>query len=120
LEPESLHAGYAYEVSVGANRLHSGSIPDIGVTRSFPNPEGPSEQRGHHITELSTYEFDVRVPRNKLSPSVLPETEIALYRVKEPAQKKPLGVGLLSATFERELREVARLKGIPAAMFPPH
>jgi hypothetical protein len=114
IESEGVHAGYAYEVSVGSKRLHSGSIPDLSVVRSFPNPEGPPEERGHHITELSTYDFHVRVPRKKISASMLPKTEIALYRVKEPAQAKPLGARLLSTTFERELREVSRLKGIPA------
>jgi hypothetical protein len=57
-----LGGNFAYEVSDGEKRLHVGSLPDLGVTRSFANPSGPLELRRHHITPLSRYEFDVRVP----------------------------------------------------------
>jgi hypothetical protein len=113
-EPTMLHGSYAYEVTLGPRRIHAESIPDLGVSRSFPNPQGPPEQQGHHITEHASYEFNVRIPRTELSAATLSEAEIVLYRVKEPGQTPPLAVGSLSANLDRELREVARLRGIPS------
>jgi hypothetical protein len=113
-EPSELRGTHAYELTIRSTRLHAGSIPDLGVWRSFPDPEGPLEHRGHHITEPSTFEFNVRVPRKALSASTLSKAEIALYRVKEPTQNLMLTAAPLSDTSGRELREVARLKGLPS------
>ncbi len=119
IEPHTIHGNFAYEVIREQRRLYGDSIPDLGVTRSFSDPEGALEQRGHHITELSSYEFNARVPAKELGRAALSKIEIALYRVKERAPEKPLGIAPLSVQFERELREVARLKGIPADKLPP-
>lgn len=115
-EPTMLPGSYAYEVTAGSERLHAGSLPDLNVVRSFPNPSGPPMEQTHHTYEVSTYEFNVRIPRASVTASTLPRTEIALYRVKEPVEHKAMGTVAIADANERELREVARLKGIPASI----
>jgi hypothetical protein len=115
-EATALTGGHAYEVTLDGERLHAGSLPDLNVVRSFPNPGGPPEEQLHHTYELSTYEFNVRVPSAALTPSALPKLEIALYRVKEPVTRVSPAATSLAAAHDRELREVARMKGVPAAV----
>jgi hypothetical protein len=114
----ALGGNFAYEVSDGKKRLHVDSIPDLGVTRSFALPNGPLELRRHHITRLSTYEFDVRVPAPTLRRASLQNIQITLYRVEKQPPKTVLGAAPLHTQFERELREVASVQGIPPAALP--
>jgi hypothetical protein len=118
VQQSAVHGNFVYEITEGEKRLHLDSIPDLGVFRSFANPDGPPEQRRHHIYELSTYEFDVRVPVKELASAALPRVAIALYRVKDARPPMTAGVMPLSAQYQRELREVARLEGIPIQVLP--
>ena len=118
LTPATVDGNYVYEVTLGEKRLHLDSIPDLGVRRSFTNITGINDEAREHITQLSTYEFDIRIPEKELKAEALPEIAITLYRTKEPSAKMTLGIKPLSIQFERELREVARLKGIKAEMLP--
>jgi len=113
-----LGSNFAYEVSDGEKRLHVGSLADLGVTRSFANPTRPLELRRHHITPLSRYEFDVRVPAPALRRAALKNIQITLYRVKERAPGMVLGAAPLDTQFERELRVMARVQGIPRDILP--
>ena len=56
----------AYEVSIEDRLLHAGALPDLGMQRSFVNPDGPPEQHGHHFTERPVYEFTARVPAHRI------------------------------------------------------
>jgi hypothetical protein len=115
--PDKLDGDLAYEVTVGSNRIAAGSIADVGVNRSFPNPQAAPGQEGHFFVELPSYEFNVRIPRESLSPSTLPKAEIAIYRVKTPVSQS-IGDKPLRSQFAGELREVARLKGITVNKLP--
>ena len=117
-QPSAIYGNFVYEVTEGEKRLHLDSIPDLGVFRSFVNPDGPLEERQHHIYELKTYEFDVRVPARELAAAALPKVAITLYRVKEARPAMPAGIQPLHVQYQRELREVARLDGIPARILP--
>jgi hypothetical protein len=111
--PDAIPTGFAYEVTLGAKRVAVGSIPDLGTWRGYPRPGGePGVSGQHHLTPMTEAEFNVRVPRTELSMSALPRTEIALYQVKEEVSDQPLGLSPLDEQFSRELREIARLKGI--------
>lgn len=112
IERTKLFGDMAYEVTLGGRRLAAGAVPDVGVMRSFPDPEGTPEQQGHFITEATSYEINVRVPKDEISLAALPAVEIALYRVKEDVPADRVGPAVLSEQFDRELREVARIKGI--------
>ncbi len=118
LMPTTLHAAHAYEVTVGTTLLHADSIPDLGIVRSFANPDGPPEQRRHHSYALSTYEFDARVPTDALTAEALPDVTVALYRMKDRSPVRVQTLSRLGAQFERELREVARLRGIDPQFLP--
>ena len=118
VQPSVIHGNFTYEVTEGEQRLHLDSIPDLGVVRSFANPSGPLEQQRHHTYELSTYEFDVRVPAESLTQADLRHVTIALYRVKELRPPMTVGRIPLSVQFQRELREVARLDGISSKALP--
>lgn len=99
-----------YEASISSKRIAIGSIIDVGVNRSYPNPGVPG-QEGHFFIEVPSYEFDARLPIEDLSLSLLPKVEIAVYRVKGQVNKS-IGEKSVAVEFIDELREVARLKGI--------
>jgi hypothetical protein len=116
LVSSKLQGALAYEVALGGTPIASGSIPDAGEKRSFPAPDAEiPELRGHHVTRVPTYDVSVRVPKAEVPVAELPKLEIALYRIKEelpeeaPAMAAAAPIG---EQFERELRPVARLKGI--------
>jgi len=117
--PPTLYGEYAYEVTDGVSVLHADSIPDLGVVRSFADPNGTREQLRHHAYRESTYEFDVRAPADPLVGAALSRISVVLYRVKEQAPARPLTTLMpLGAQFERELREVTRVSHIPPAALP--
>jgi hypothetical protein len=118
VQPSAIHGNFAYEITEGDKRLYLDSIPDLGVFRSFVNPDGPLEERQHHMYELKTYEFDVRVPVRELLAAALPKVAITLYRVKEARPAMPVGIQPLHVQYQRELREIARLDGVPAKILP--
>ena len=117
--PPTLYGEYAYEVTDGSTVLHADSIPDLGVVRSFADPNGTREQLRHHMYRESTYEFDVRAPAERLTTGALSKISVVLYRVKEGAPTRALTtLAPLGTQFERELREVTRISRIPAAALP--
>ncbi|HXV34789.1 MAG TPA: hypothetical protein VD769_12325 [Gaiellaceae bacterium] len=118
VEPK-LQGAMAYEAAVGGKRIAAGGIPDVGEQRSFPDPKAKlPEMKGHHVVELPSYEVNVRVPKAAVKASQLPKLELALFRIKEdlPEEATVLAAAApeapLAAQFGKELREVARLKGI--------
>jgi hypothetical protein len=118
VQPSALQGQFAYEVTEGQTRLHLDSIPDLGVFRSFVNPDGPLEERQHHMYELKSYDFDVRVPVDELAAASLSKVAIKLYRMKEARTAMPAGHQPLDVQYQRELREVTRVEGIPIKALP--
>jgi hypothetical protein len=116
----NIHGSLAYDVTLGSKRVAAGSILDLGERRSFPNesPKAPPEQRGHFITEVPTYEVNVRVPASEVSMTALPRLNVRLYRIKEDVDVRLAKPGPLGEQFPRELREVARVTGIKVADLP--
>lgn len=110
--------GNAYEVSLGDRLLHAGSLPDLGIQRSFVNPNGPADQRGHHVADRSTYEFMARLPAHEVTPEAIGRIAIRLHRVKEEARTDRLGAAPLAEQFARQVRPVAELVGLPASVLP--
>lgn len=118
VETERLHPGLAYEATLGERRIAVGEIPDAGVWRSFPDPEGRRAMQGHHITTLSRYEIAVRIRVRELSLSALPRVQVTLYRWGEPGPSAPIAPGPLKRQFGRRLREVGTLKGLQLEQLP--
>jgi hypothetical protein len=117
VEPK-VQGAMAYEVTLGDERVASGGIPDVGERRSFPDPKATlPEMKGHHVDLVPTYEVNVRVPKAAVTVSDLPKVDLALFRIKEELPDEAASTALAAAApiaprFERELRQVARLKGI--------
>jgi hypothetical protein len=121
-ETTVFQAGFAYEVVAGDRRLHAGSIPDLGTFRSFVNAKGKGAQRGHHTYQLSTYEFEARVPLAQLRDVDLSKVAVALYRVKQADHVGAVPVMLsrrsLAAQREQQFREMGRVEGMPDWALP--
>ncbi len=115
---EDLHGDLAYEVTVGKKRVASAAVPDAGVNRSFPHPDPAPGQEGHHETPTAAHEFVARVPREAISLSSLPRTNVTLFRVKEGPLPRVEGPARLAQHFDKELREVAELRGIRLETLP--
>jgi hypothetical protein len=109
---------HAYEVTLDGRLLHAGALPDLGVQRSFPNLHGPPLERGHYITERDTYEFAARLPADEVTSKTIGKIAIRLLRVKEETGAARLAENPLSEQFERELRPVAELVGLPRTVLP--
>jgi len=107
---EKPFGAFVYEVSRDQRLLSMDSIPDAGIKRSYPPPDQPSI--GHTNIPQSSFEFNVRIPRQELSESTLPKTDIAVYRVKESLPDTMNDEQSLHTQFASELREVIRLDGI--------
>lgn len=108
----------AYEVTLGDRLLHAGALPDLGVQRSFVNPNGPPEQWGHHFTERPIYEFMARVPAHELSPKTIGDIKVRLYRLKDEARTDRIGSAPLAQQFERQIRPIGELVGLPTSVLP--
>lgn len=118
VQASMLQGNYVYEVTEDNTRLHLESIPDLGVFRAFVNPDGPLEEHKHHMYELPAYDYDARVPVSKLVAAKLSKVAIKLYRVKDARAVMPVGCDTLDVQYQRELREVTRVEGIPAKTLP--
>src|SRR5262249_40969659 len=112
--------GNAYDVTLDDRLLHAAALPDVGVQRSFgnPDPKAPREQRGHHLTERPVYEFMARVPAAEVTRDTIGRITVRLHRVKEEARVDRLGTSPLARQFEREMRPIAEIVGLPDSVLP--
>jgi hypothetical protein len=111
--PDTLTSGLAYEVTIAGQRVSMGSLPDVGISRSFANRDVPSPEGKHGFQQVSTFDFNVRIPRRDLTPTALPHLRISLYRLRQ-APKHPVGRETLRDQLSgEELSEVGRLDGLP-------
>ena len=88
--------------------------------RSFvnPDPRAPREQKGHHMTERSVYEFMARVPAAEVTPNTIGRITLRIYRIKEEARVDRLGDAPLGRQFQREMRLIAELVSLPESVLP--
>jgi hypothetical protein len=117
--PTTLHGAAVYEVTVGDRLVHAAAVPDLGLEqRSFPNLEGPPEQRGHHFTERATSEFSVRIPAEELTAETIGSVQVRLHRLVEPASGVQVGAQSLGAQLRDRVEPVAELTGLPESALP--
>ena len=114
----TFHGSHVYEVSLGNRLLHAGSLPDLGVQRSFVAPDGEASGLGHHVVEREVVEFMARVPAAEVTPQTLAGIRVTLHRVKEPVHVQRLGTEPLAEQLERQVRSVAQLVGLPESALP--
>jgi hypothetical protein len=108
----------AYEVTYEDRLLHAGTIPDLGVQRSFPNLAGPPEQRGHFLTSRDVYEFSARVPAQEVTPETINGIRARLHRVEEATSAPRLDAAPLAVQFQGRIVPTAELVGLPESVLP--
>jgi hypothetical protein len=113
----ALHAGLAYEVTLGARRLAAGEVLDAGIWRSFPDPSGRPALSGHHVTILPGYEIPVRIPLSGLSYATLRRVNLTVYRWHGDAVETE-GERSIKRRLGRRTETIGRLKGIPLQTLP--
>ncbi len=117
--PTTLHGAAVYEVTVGDRLVHTASVPDLGQQqRSFPNLEGPPDQRGHHFTERASGEFSVRIPAAELTAETIGAVQVRLHRLAGPVSGVRVGALPLHAQLRDGVEPVAELAGLPESVLP--
>ena len=117
--PATLQGAGAYEVTVGDRLVHAAAVPDLGFTqRSFPNPDGPPDQHGHHFTDRPAGEFSVRIPAGELTADTIGAVQVRLHRLTEPVSGVQAGAEPLRAQLHERAEPVAELTGLPDSVLP--
>jgi hypothetical protein len=117
-QPTGFPMPNAYEVSLDGRLLHADAVPELGVSRSFPNPGGPPVQQGHHFGVQDIVEFVVRVPAREITPDTVGRIQVQLHRVKDEVPAAGSPEGAVSDRFRRAVRPIAELVGLPASVLP--
>jgi hypothetical protein len=109
----SVAGEYAYEAQLDAKPLAAEGILDVGVSRSYPRP-GTNE---HFITQRSTFDFNVRLPRAEVPDTSVPRLSIMVYRFADTSPK--MIQGRISAQPGLQALPVAQLQGIKVESLEP-
>jgi hypothetical protein len=108
----------AYEVTLGDRLLHAGALPDFGEQRAFVAPNPAEGETVHHFSERDVFEFSARLPATEVRAETLGDVTVRLHRVKGEARTDRLTDQPLAVQFEREMRPVAELVGLPESALP--
>jgi len=103
--------GHVFEVLVRDESIIRGSLPDVGVRRSFANIDVPAPENRHHITILPNFDFFVRVPKNYVTREALPQFTIKLHKVQETPDQLTRAVPLIKHSGVLST-EIGHLDGI--------
>ena len=116
--PDTISAGLSYEAKVGGKRVAVGDVPDFGERRSFPDPTGRAGMERHHVSEVETPEFTVRIPADALSEAQLAELSIDLFSWRGKGPGDHIAVTELSKQPKVAVTRIARLEGLQDADVP--
>jgi hypothetical protein len=108
----------AYEVTLSDRLLHAGALPDFGEQRSFVAPNPTRGETVHHFTDRDVFEFSARLPADAVNRETIGDIRVRLHRVKGEARTDRLTDEPLDVQFEREMRPVAELVGLPESALP--
>jgi hypothetical protein len=116
--PSAVTRGYAYEVLVDGQQIALGSLPDMGVRRSFANRDVPGPQGRHHFANLPTFDFFVRIPKGHVTMTNLPKLNIVLHDVQGAPDRFTTLAPLQKQSGVRT-EEVSRISGIKLKELAP-
>jgi hypothetical protein len=116
--PSGITRSYVYEVLLDEQQIALGSLPDLGVRRSFANRDVPGPEGKHHFAKLSTLEFFVRIPKGYVSTANLPKLNLVLHDVQDAPHRLTSLTPLQKQAGVRAV-EVARLAGIRLEQLSP-
>jgi hypothetical protein len=117
--PGTVADGLVYEAMVGDQQVGLGPVTDAGLSRSFANANVPGPERYHRLTQRTSFDFFVRVPKAQLTAAAMPKLNIALHRVGNAPDRLTPGVSLLKQTGGLQVTEVSRLPGIALEKLAP-
>ena len=117
--PERLDFGLAYEISVGSRRVAVGTVPDVGMRRSYPDPQGRAGMGGHHLQELESIEVNLRLPQREFSQTNLSKLHVQMFRMKSQPPAVPITAAPLVEQFGDHLRPAAELRGVDLKLLSP-
>jgi len=116
--PTTVTRTNAYEVLIDDQQIALGSIPDVGIRRSFANRDVPGPEGKHHIARIPSFDFYARIPREHFTATNMPKMTVVLHQIHEaPDRFAPLVPlrrqnGVLSV-------EIGRVAGIRLDELPP-
>jgi hypothetical protein len=70
------------------------------------------------VTERDVFEFTARVPAEALTRDTIGRVRLTLHRLTEAAHAARLGDEPLASQFEREVRPIGELAGLPESALP--
>ena len=118
VQAATLHPGLIYEVTRGGRSIAHGLIPDAGLWRSYPDPEGRPAMQGHHLTRTPSYEIAVRIPLDAIRRQDLPQLKVSLYQWQGSTPVELEGKASIREGVKGRLRPVAELKGMKLDSLP--
>jgi hypothetical protein len=118
-QPQRLDFGLAYEIKNGNRRVAVGTVPDVGMRRSYPDPEGRAGMQGHHLQALESIEVNLRLPQREFSAAALPRLNVQLFRMKSQPPAAHIAAMPLAQQYADQLRPVAELRGIDIQALSP-
>jgi hypothetical protein len=117
LIPSAVIRGYSYEVLLDEQQVGLGSVPDVGVRRSFANRDVAGPEGKHHFTTLSTFDFFARIPKGHVTTANLPKLNVVLHNVQEAPDRLTTLTPLQKQSGVHTV-EVGRLSGINLEQLP--
>jgi hypothetical protein len=116
--PSTVPNGLVYEALLGDQQVGLGAATDAGMSRSFANANVPGPERYHRLTQRTSFDFFVRVPKAQLTTAAMPNLNIVLHRVTNAPDRLTPGVALLKQP-NIGVAEVSRLPGIAMEKLTP-
>ena len=78
LVEEDLTGQMVYQAIVNDRRVSAGAFADLAIQSGFAPPD--DESLGHSTTEITSYQFVVRIPRSEITLDELADLQIELVR----------------------------------------
>ena len=117
-EEESVSPGLTYDAKIGRKRVAFGDVPDPIEWRSHPDPSARGERARHHVTELSSYEFTVRIPSEKVTEEAIEDLRVSLYRWRGQGPGEHISINELSSQPSVAIERLGVMSGLKVADAP--
>lgn len=118
LEEESVSPGITYDAKIGQKRVAFGDVPDPTEWRSHPDPSAKGERAGHHVTELSSYDFTVRIPSDQVTEKTIEDLRVTLYRWRGKGPGEHISISELSREPKSAVETLGAMSGMQIADAP--
>ncbi len=117
-QDEAVSPGLTYEASFGRRRVGFGDVPESTEWRSFPDPDGSGERRGHHHTKRDSFHFTVRIPAEEFDEASLDDLRVTLYRWRGRGPGEHIAMSDLAAEPKAAVETIATMRGLSVEELP--